>query len=136
MTKNGWIKTGLLILIVLAFFIGSAIFGGLWATRSVADVGNQFLSGLADQDYETAYALGGASLRQEIGDPGNLEQALVQQGLIVDEWRIRERSRNGDRGEIAGTVRFIDGRSGRFVVLLQRSEGRWLVTAFSLQPNG
>ncbi len=135
MERTKWLKTAILILVLLLLTLSVARFVHLWSLRPVEQTSSEFLDALVALDYDMAFAMSDISFKQQVGSAAVLQRELEAQALNLQRWRITERSREENRAETAGTTRFLDGRSGVFQVRLKQEAGRWLVIGFAVRPD-
>lgn len=131
--RRGFFRARNIVLIVLA---GLALFGGgLYLILSTAlgplvQSGDDFMGGLANGQYERAYALTTPALRQQVGDAAGLERAVG--AYRPREWSWSQRSIRNGLGRLEGSVSYNGGRTGTARLNLLQVDGQWRVEGFSL----
>ena len=131
--RRGFFRARNIVLMVLA---GLALFGGgLYLILSAAlgplvQSGDDFMRGLADGQYERAYALTTPALRQQVGDAAGLERSVG--AYRPTQWSWSQRSIKNSAGRLEGSVTYGGGRTGHARLNLLQVDGQWRVEGYSL----
>lgn len=127
------------VLVVLCLFCAGigvlAVVLGMGATQPIADVGDQFMTALKNEDYARAYALCAPSLQQELRNAQGLANLIRNSRVQPVQWSYSSRNVNNDQGQLDGTVTFTGNREGTLQLVLTQVNGVWKIAGFRLKEK-
>lgn len=125
--------------IIALALLGSAILGGgifalvLSLTGPVTTAADNFMTALKGSDYPSAFEMGTADLRQELGSPQRLGGMFEQARPATWSWSTRS-MRNGT-GSVTGSVTYSTGSQGDVTIFLLPEGDDWKVSGFRMNPR-
>lgn len=128
-----WIGVGAFaaLVVLVSIVVGSAMLLSSPAVKA-ADL---FLAGIEAGSYSEAYSRCAEPLRLELGSAADMGEAFERAGVVPTDWAFSSRERQNNVVDLEGQVTFADGGDGTVSLRLQKINGDWLVSAFSLQPG-
>lgn len=135
-------------LILLVSFIGLVAFGATVcleqrkASRAVGDNATSFLAAWSERDFETAYNLMSADLRNEV-DIEEFSSDLTDIHRFVVGFKAQQSSGFSFNLTLGGpstydyiaSVTYEDGRRGEFRARFVKEQGEWLIQGFELNRD-
>lgn len=135
MPKNKWLVGCLAVIAALIVLVVIIALIALVTTRPVTKVSHDFLKALAAEDYGGAYDTFSSQLQSELGGVEALEDGIKSNSMTPADWNLNSRSVENGVGSVEGNVDFADGRTGTVRLRLTREDGKWMIAAFSLEPD-
>jgi hypothetical protein len=126
----------LLVLCLVCVGIGVVAFAlGMGATQPVADVGDQFMTALKNEDYNRAYSLCAPALQQELRNPQGLANIIRNGRVQPVSWSYSSRNVSNDQGQLEGSVTFVGNKEGTLQLVLTQVGGTWKIAGFRLREK-
>jgi hypothetical protein len=73
---------------------------GVGLTQPIANVGDEFMTALKNEDYTRAYNLCAPSLQQELRNPQNLANLIRNARVQPTQWSYTSRNVSNDQGQL------------------------------------
>jgi len=115
--------------IVLSVGLGAGL------TQPIANVGDEFMTALKNEDYTRAYNLCAPSLQQELRNPQNLANLIRNARVQPTQWSYTSRNVSNDQGQLDGSVTFVGNREGTLQLVLTQIGGTWKIAGFNLREK-
>lgn len=130
------IAGGLLVLCLVCAGVLVVTFAlGMGATQPIANVGDEFMTALKNEDYNRAYSLCAPSLQQELRNPQGLANLIRNANVRPTQWSYSSRNVTNDQGQLDGSVTFVGNREGTLQLVLTRVGGTWKIAGFHLREK-
>jgi len=108
---------------------------GVGLTQPIANVGDEFMTALKNEDYTRAYNLCAPSLQQELRNPQNLANLIRNARVQPTQWSYTSRNVSNDQGQLDGSVTFVGNREGTLQLVLTQIGGTWKIAGFNLREK-
>jgi hypothetical protein len=99
---------------------------------SPQQVGEAFFQALKEEDYDSAFAMCDATLRNELINPANFQYLIELYEYQPQDWEFQTRQVSANQMELSGKMDFKFHADGVFRLILRKYEDGWKISVFHL----
>jgi hypothetical protein len=127
---------GVAVVVGLCILVAALGFGGgMLLTQGAADVGNNFMTAITNNDYNKAWDTCHPALQKEIGSVQKLQQMIEGGNAKPVSYSFTSRNVENNAGKLEGTATLTGNRQANVVVSLAKNGNDWQVIGFNIKEK-